>query len=120
MIGLPRAKAAARSLIFPRETVYSFTTSICLSSTWPVNRSMATPATPKPRAKAGAPGNAAHLLTAINVSTQPAGVPVVGRICAGQLTTTLAAEVEVFGGDRYVILARKVAPVGAGGSVVPE
>jgi hypothetical protein len=39
MIGLLRAKAAERSLIVRRETVYSFTTSICLSSTWPVNRS---------------------------------------------------------------------------------
>ena len=32
----------SRSLIFPREALYSFTTSICLSITQPVNRSIAT------------------------------------------------------------------------------
>jgi hypothetical protein len=61
-----------------------------------------------------------YRLTAINVSTWPAGTSVAGMTCAGQLTRTLAADVEAFGGRRYVILTRKTAPAGAGGSVVPE
>src|SRR5207247_831183 len=57
-----------------------------------------------------------HRLTAMNVSTLPAGVPVVGTTCAGQLTKTFATVVDALGGNKYVIFALNVASGGAAGS----
>ena len=54
-----------------------------------------------------------HLLTAMNCWTDPAGVVVAGSAWAGQLTTMLATDVEVLGGEKYVIFALNVAAAGA-------
>src|SRR4029077_12821271 len=60
-----------------------------------------------------------HRLTAMNVSTDPDGTPVVRITCAGQLTITFAIDVVAVGGNRYVMVALNTAPPGAGG-LVPE
>ena len=53
-----------------------------------------------------------HLLTAMNVWTDPAGVTVAGSTWAGQLTIMFATDVDALGGNKYVIFDLNVAPAG--------
>ena len=53
-----------------------------------------------------------HRLTASNVVTDPAGMPLSGSVAAGQVTRMLASDVVCVGGAIYVIFALKTASAG--------
>src|SRR5207247_4180583 len=58
-------------------------------------------------------------LMAIDVSTDPAGTPVAGSTCAGQVTVIFASDVVSVGGSRYVRVNLKIASDGTVAGVKP-